>query len=201
MDMGDNSALFRGLSKNGRRFRVVLAAESERVAPLIAAEMINDCLQAYLTKWFEETKTPKKLQKSLLDSNNAILGTLGSRIMVARAFGLIDDMKYHALDSLRIIRNHCAHFTESTALDSQEIKSHLDRMTVLADARAPVWNPHPDNGPGNKLVWASMWKWFLKDVTISENHQQFLNGVLCLQMDFASDISRDLWDGKPWAIG
>lgn len=97
-----------------------LAKESDRALPLVACECLDALLEGLLAARFKAEGLNKDDRKWLLGGWNSLLGSFASKIKICRAFGVIPKAQCDALDSLRDLRNHCAHFLGVASLTDKE---------------------------------------------------------------------------------
>lgn len=120
------------------RFMLLLLRESPRGAILIAGEFANALLERLLrSACFSDS-----LADSLLDDFNAPLGTFSTRILAARAFGLLPESLYWNMEQLRKLRNYCAHEFGDITFDDAKVRAHVDNFRLL---------PGTDTAPKVKL--------------------------------------------------
>jgi DNA-binding MltR family transcriptional regulator len=86
-----------------------IGPETDRGCVLVASEFISDALGQIFRKQFTKANVSEDGQFELLNNTMAPLFNFGMRITYARAFGLVPASLYEALQSIRSIRNPCAH--------------------------------------------------------------------------------------------
>lgn len=156
-----------------------LAGESDRGIVLVAAEFISDALEELLRSQFSKNGVSKKLQDKLLTSGpTAPAYSFAMRTNFCWAFGLIGRKTFNALNSLREIRNKCAHMTRFSLQDTQ-ITDHVrvldnyfvDRMGDKSSTSIPK------NRHGLSQVWSEAGE----DVSKCSPHRMaILNGSYVL---------------------
>jgi hypothetical protein len=99
--------------------------ESDRACPLIGCEALNDRLDSLLRETFAREGLNSDLRGRLLDSFTSPLYSFGMKITMCRAFGVLAHEVCDLLDSLRLIRNHCAHHPRIVSLDDIEITEEV----------------------------------------------------------------------------
>lgn len=97
---------------------------SDRYAAIIGASLLEHALKtaitAYLRLDLNELKTAKFRHEIFDDYERSPLGSLGSRILIAYALGIINEDTRRNLDILRNIRNAFAHSVSTVEFTSPE---------------------------------------------------------------------------------
>lgn len=121
------------------RFLGLIGKQDERAMVLSLATFLEDSLGRLLVAYFRRCKATK----DLIEGFNAPLGTFGSRIKAAYAFGLTTEEQFKDMEILRKVRNHFAHDWEGVSLVRNDISAMigqlsgytLDHMTIEGDQR------------------------------------------------------------------
>ncbi len=96
-----------------------LRSASDRAAGVLGGafvdDFLTDLLKEYLKKWGDNPYCASLADK--IFRHQGPLGSFSSRIDVARLFGIIGPQTHAELDSIREIRNICAHWTMSKNRD------------------------------------------------------------------------------------
>ena len=106
----------------------VLQSESDRGAVLVTASMLDDILKQLLLARLLDGDHSKKL----FAGPNAPLGTFSSRIIAARAVGVISEQWKKELNLLRKIRNDFAH-SVSASLEDVSTLDKCNALTLCTD--------------------------------------------------------------------
>ena len=114
-----------GLGAGGETIPYALIVETDRGCALVASEYVNDALEALLLAKFDKEGTPKEIKADLVGSFIAPLGSLAMRARACRAFGIINQDTYDAIDALREIRNACGHRKGRIDLQDKEISKYV----------------------------------------------------------------------------
>jgi DNA-binding MltR family transcriptional regulator len=166
-----------------------LQGEAERGQVLIASAFLDLGIE-----WCIRLKAKKEgaesIAKSLLGRNQP-LGSFGARIDTARAFGLINTQEYRALDSIRKIRNDCAHKGFKIKLNNKTLVDHIRSISAYIDFHCVR-----DNLPiGKENPWLELFR--IRKISFeSPSHQTFLLGSLLLHSRIGEIIT--VFTGKEW---
>jgi DNA-binding MltR family transcriptional regulator len=183
-----------------------LIEEGERGQVLIAAEFFQRLLEECLRTRFRREGASKKLVNALLraaDEGWSPLGDFSVRIRVCRAFGLIGEDSYEALESLRDLRNVFAHSDfkvqiNDIPLDVETADRRLKKSArALRSLKAYLENnDHRWKSGGPLVAWESILKKGMQ-VTLDNplsHHQVFLGALICLWISLSFDLAAI--DGK-----
>lgn len=108
------------------RFRRMARGQDERTLVLSLATFVEETLGRLMLAYFRDCKATREL----INGFSAPLGTLGSRIKAAYAFGLINEHQYTNLELLRKIRNQFAHNWEGVTLERNDIAAMVGSMNT-----------------------------------------------------------------------
>lgn len=109
--------------------------ESDRGAVLIGLGFIENLLGQILSEYLLDVND----KKELFEGFNAPLGSLSARALTAFSMGLIDEVEYNEINTLKKIRNHFAHdykesFSDSkTVSHSKNLKGSISSSTTKID--------------------------------------------------------------------
>lgn len=107
---------------------MALAKETDRGCVLVAVEFLSEAIDALLRDEFAGRTIDQKLQDKLLTGVIAPLGTFAMRTTFAYVFGLIPKPTYDALETIRKIRNTCAHRRGLIDLKDNDVKVHIEAL-------------------------------------------------------------------------
>lgn len=110
---------------NLNRFMRLVGKQDERAMVLALATFIEDTLGRLFLAYFRSCKATKEL----VEGFNAPLGTLGSRIKAAYAFGLVTEQQFKDMELLRKIRNQFAHNWEGVSLERNDIAAMVGQLS------------------------------------------------------------------------
>lgn len=102
--------------------------ESDRAAAIVVAAMLDDALKSLLSRRLLQ---PMAKDRSLLDGDQAPLGTFSARIDAAHQLGLISRWMARDLHLVRKIRNEFAHSPFTLTFESDVV---LNRVRALEEA-------------------------------------------------------------------
>ncbi len=114
------------MGERGNLFIDTLVKETERGQVLIAAAFLNKSMKELLHIKFKKEGVSKELLRKLIMDDRSLLFTFGAKIMACRAFGLIRDEDYRALDSVRAIRNDFAHSDFQITLSDPKVTKEIN---------------------------------------------------------------------------
>jgi hypothetical protein len=135
------------LNEKGQFITESLAGESERGQVLISSTFLDNFLKHRLRIRFEKNGLNAKTIKELLREKGGLFSSFWSRIVACRAFGLIGENSYSALEAIREIRNHFAHAGFKTTLSSPELVGYLSALgnfVKVLDLAAAGIPKHPE---------------------------------------------------------
>jgi hypothetical protein len=124
------------LSRESQSLFQSLVDEPERVQVLIATTFLDNGLEQCLRMTFAHNKTNSDLLSKLFSQHNGLLSSLGPKVWVARACGVIDQETYLTLEAIRNIRNACAHENFKISLSHRTVKKEI---TCLREYISPKW--------------------------------------------------------------
>lgn len=107
------------------RFMRVVGEQDERAMVLALATFIEDTLGRLLLAYFRNCKATREL----VEGFSAPLGTLGSRIKVAYAVGLVTEEQFKDMEILRKVRNQFAHNWEGVSLERNDIAAMVGQLS------------------------------------------------------------------------
>lgn len=107
------------------RFMRLVGMQDERAMVLALATFIEDTLGRLFLAYFRSCKATREL----VEGFNAPLGTLGSRIKAAYAFGLVTEQQFKDMELLRKIRNQFAHNWEGVSLERNDIAAMVGQLS------------------------------------------------------------------------
>jgi DNA-binding MltR family transcriptional regulator len=117
------------LGKHGQPILDALAKESQRGQVLIAAAFLDNalrgCVLAVCKKQGVDAAVALRLLGDKEGGSRAILADFGAKLPVCRAFGLISQELYEALEAVRKIRNLCAHSDFKITFRHKQVKGHI----------------------------------------------------------------------------
>jgi hypothetical protein len=109
----------------GNTIQNALNSESDRAAPLIVQEWINDALELLLRTEFRANGISKSDQDSFVNGFKAPYSAFFSRVEACYAFGLISKDVRTLLHHLRVIRNHCSHFKQRVSPEDKKVEPQV----------------------------------------------------------------------------
>ena len=107
--------------------------ETDRGAAVLAGSMVENALGQFLSRYCS-AHADKDTVKRLFNSTGPI-NSFGQRILVARAFGLIDNKRHKQLELIKDIRNHFAHHPLNAAFEDEHVRvlaKQIDFNSLLA---------------------------------------------------------------------
>lgn len=122
--------------------------ETDRGAALMAGSIIDEILKEIILKFLSD----KKESLSLVDGFNAPLGTFSSRILAAYSLGLIEEVEYFEIESIRKIRNLFGHSWADTDFNTPKIKAQIQKLPFQEDTHRKTFNHTVANLLG-ELIW------------------------------------------------
>jgi hypothetical protein len=179
----------------GETFTQALIEEGERGQVLVAATFLDNVLTEYLRVKFEQEGTSAKLSENLLPTDPerySPISAFATKIKVCRAFGLIVDDSFGALEAIRALRNSFAHADFKIRMDAipppmpkpikelQKPAMALDTLRKYLAKQEQVVKCHDREGNPVNMWW---WMWEshgIKPDNPPSNHQVFLGASLCL---------------------
>ena len=121
-----------------------LSGESHRAATIILAALLEDALQTRLIASLKFK--PNESDIDHIFRFEGPLGTFSSRVEIGLLFGAIDNQTYSQLNSIREMRNACAHAQRDVTF------SHAALANVALRLFQPIGNlPAPINPKGETL--------------------------------------------------
>jgi hypothetical protein len=115
-------------NEQGKPFLDALIKESERGQVSIAATFIDNALEGCILAMCKRQKVNSHIIRQVTGNYRAILGNFGARIPVCRAFGIISEELYEAINAILGIRNAFAHSDFKITLRSMEIKEEMEKL-------------------------------------------------------------------------
>lgn len=109
----------------------------DRAAVIVSVSLLENALEDMLR---EHTSDLSKSEKRKLFDANGPLATLASKILIARAFRLIDKDWAKDLDKIREIRNAFAHSPFSLSFKTKEITTSIASLRTLDDFLHPAFS-------------------------------------------------------------
>ena len=110
----------------------MLMEESDRGCVLVAAAILENCLEELFRNIFTRNKVSKKLQDSIFDFNNP-LSTFSSKIKLAYSLGHISRQLFEDLETIRKIRNKFAHTSIEVDFIGDEVSEKIELMHCIQD--------------------------------------------------------------------
>lgn len=107
------------------RFMRLVGKQDERAMVLSLATFIEDALGRLLLAYFRDCKATREL----VEGFSAPLGTLGSRIKVVYAVGLVTEEQFKDMEILRKVRNQFAHNWEGVSLERNDIAAMVGQLS------------------------------------------------------------------------
>ncbi|CAJ0708773.1 hypothetical protein LMG19089_04767 [Ralstonia edaphis] len=124
------------------RFLDLIRSQDDRALVLSLASFMEESLGRLLLSYFRDCKQTREL----VEGFNAPLGTLGSRIKAAYAFGLVCEQQYRDMDIVRKVRNTFAHDWEGVSIERNDIKALIGQLSGYTVDHKP-----PSESPRQKL--------------------------------------------------
>lgn len=109
-----------------------LANESDRGCVIVAAAILDQKLESIIRETAENNELSNKNMKSLFDMSGPI-SNFSSKILLSRAFGLIDEKALHDLLIVRKLRNTFAHATEEASFLNSDVVQKIRSMHVVQE--------------------------------------------------------------------
>jgi len=119
---------------NLNRFMSLIGKQDDRAMVLSLATFLEDSLGRLLLAYFRTCKATREL----VEGFNAPLGTFGSRIKAAYAFGLVTEEQYKDMEILRKVRNHFAHDWEGVSLARNDIRAMVGQLSGYTVDHKPI---------------------------------------------------------------
>lgn len=116
------------------RFMRLIGEQDERAMVLSLATFIEDTLGRLLLAYFRDCNATREL----VEGFNAPLGTLGSRIKVVYAVGLVTEDQFKDMEILRKVRNQFAHNWEGVSLQRNDIAAMVGQLSGYSFDGTPV---------------------------------------------------------------
>lgn len=101
--------------------------ESDRGCIIVAAALMDQLLESVIREHVKVFSISKSLEKSLFDLSGPI-SNFSAKISISRAFGLIDELAYGDLMTLRKLRNSFAHEMEEASFTSELTRQKVRGM-------------------------------------------------------------------------
>ena len=126
--------------------QTAFSRETDRAAAIVAAAMLDDGLATLLGAFLVE---PRKAGESIVDGEQAPLGTFSARINAAHQMGLISPYFARDLHLIRKIRNHFAHSADHLTFETPEVRDRVAELEKpgfnrrFAQIRAGLGPPGP----------------------------------------------------------
>jgi len=112
----------------GEAIRAALNTDSERESALVAAAMVDETMENLLRAAFvASAENSKTTAEELFDSDRG-LGSMGIKLRLCRALGMIPPWMYRDGQIIRKIRNECAHVSRPVDLSTPPA---CDQITAL----------------------------------------------------------------------
>ncbi len=127
------------LSQDMQAVYDVLNKESSLAAVLIGVNFLDQCLGSLLSHHFIKGST----SEALLDPNNGILGTFGSRMKLSYCLGIISKNDYNELQIMAETRNIFAHSHATVNFKTPAIVDLCDRLSYLEKLKLAKSNYGP----------------------------------------------------------
>lgn len=113
-----------------QKYMAELDSESDRAVIILMAANLDDSLAQLIAEYFCFVYDMDDIEHAFRFQGP--LGSFSNRLEIAVLFGMIDDRTYQQLDTLRELRNACAHSRHSLAFDDVEM------VNVVARFFAPI---------------------------------------------------------------
>jgi hypothetical protein len=182
-------------NKRGGFLTNTLMEESERGQVVIAESFLDSALkECFLARFCSngikpKTKQNKEFLGNLIISPKSILYNFGAKITVARAFGVIGDQEYKALNAVRQIRNKFSHGAFKLDLSDSEVAEWVNELRVYL---SKVKNKMADQGCNNVPLWKTALE--MSGIYVDRNpsnHHVFLGAVISLYISIS--VAKDLF--------
>lgn len=118
-----------------------LNSSSDRAVGILSGSVLDENLRKILINFLIDDKN---LKKDFL-GNQGVLNTFDSRIKACYYMGLIDDIEYKNLETIRKIRNKFAHTFEYIDFDTQAISDLCKNLAIPIEKYCPNENIFKDN--------------------------------------------------------
>lgn len=128
-----------------------LVNESDRGCVLVGAAILEQYLENMFKLLFDKNKIPKKVQRSIFDSNGA-LSNFSSKIKLAYSFGYLDKSLYDDLEVVRKIRNDFAHSTNHVDFTDSPKTITIESMHCVQQFKGKMKRYSPSKKPISKGV-------------------------------------------------
>lgn len=120
------------VNRRGQFLLDAIIDESQRGQVLIATAFLDDALRGCILAMCKKQDVDGGVALRLLgdrdEGGRAILADFGAKIPICRAFGVINQPVYEALEAVRKIRNLCAHSDFKVTFRHKEIKGHVGTL-------------------------------------------------------------------------
>jgi DNA-binding MltR family transcriptional regulator len=124
-----------GVGHGGLDFGIAITSETDRGCALVVAEFLSDCFEQYIRRTMEVRGATEGDIRDFLTGSVAPLNNFSLRVKTAYWFGLIGKTTYEALESIREIRNQCAHRAGSIDFADAAITEYIRRLEKYWEAR------------------------------------------------------------------
>jgi len=174
-----------GFGVGGIQFETALMAETDRGCALVAAEFLSDGLEYVLRSQFKLTNAPESMHEQLVGTFTAPLGTMAMRSLACRAFGLIDQEAYDAIDAIREIRNECGHRKGAIDLKDPELDKYV-RWLAEFNVRNQTFG---SDGVTGSVGWP-WWDYFgTKQPEFSQERTTFMDAAFTVHVHLQTQIT------------
>lgn len=124
-----------------KNLKLELNSSSDRAVGILSGSVLDENLRKILINFLIDDKN---LKKDFL-GNQGVLNTFDSRIKACYYMGLIDDIEYKNLETIRKIRNKFAHTFEYIDFDTQAISDLCKNLYIPISKYCPTENIFKDN--------------------------------------------------------
>ena len=169
---------------NLNRFMSLIGKQDDRAMVLSLATFLEDSLGRLLLAYFRTCKATREL----VEGFNAPLGTFGSRIKAAYAFGLVTEEQYKDMEILRKVRNHFAHDWEGVSLARNDIRAMVGQLSGYTVDHKPI-----EGGDRERLLQTLS--------TCCMELQVFVGRIEDGKAERAPDVSHRLTTNPPKGLG
>lgn len=114
-----------------------LLSESDRGCVIVGAAILEKTLTRIIQSEFKKNGLSNRYVVKAFDGNGP-LGTLSSRIQIARGFGLISDDVFRDLMMVRKLRNEFAHSDSHCSFDDKLVRTQVDSLVFSKPARSEM---------------------------------------------------------------
>lgn len=116
-----------------------LMSESDRGSVIVGAAILEKALTRIIEFEFKKNGLSNRYIVKAFDGNGP-LGTLSSRIQIARGFGLISDDAFRDLMMVRKLRNEFAHSDSHCSFGDELVRKQIDSLSFSKGARSQMMN-------------------------------------------------------------